>query len=166
MKSYLSQLLPTAAGGVYTLTFWLDSSDGLTPNEFSVAWDGTTLLDKKSWSAIGWTNIQFTVTASKTNTLLQFGFRDDNSFLGLDDISVTPPAPPVISGIHLSRTNLVLNGSGGLSGITYFTLMSTNLMQWIPIATNVLNANGNYSITVTNAVSPAASQQFYRIELP
>jgi alpha-tubulin suppressor-like RCC1 family protein len=147
---YLSQRLPTASNGVYTLSFWLDSPDGLTPNEFSVVWDGTTLLDKKSWSAIGWTNIQFVVTASGTNTLLQFGFRDDNSFLGLDDISVTPPAPLVIAGIHLSGTNLVLNGSSGLSGLTYYTQVSTNLIQWVTVATNVLGANGNFTITATN----------------
>jgi PKD repeat protein len=164
--AYLSQFLPTATNGVYTLSFWLDSPDGLTPNEFSVAWDGTTLMDKKSFGAVGWTNIQFTVTASGTNTLLQFGFRDDNSFLGLDDVSVTPPAAPIIASIHLSGTNLVLNGSNGLSGTPYYTLMSTNLILWIPIATNFFNVNGNYTITVTNAVNPTASQRFYRIELP
>lgn len=163
--AYLSQLLPTAAGGIYTLSFWLDSPDGLTPNEFSVAWNGTTLMDKKSFGAVGWTNIQFVVTASGTNTLLQFGFRNDNSFFGLDDISVVPAAHPVIAGIHLSGTNLVLNGSSGLSGATYYTQMSTNLIQWIPVATNVIGANGNFTITATNVVKPINRQGYYRFML-
>ncbi len=85
---YLSQTLSTTPGTSYVLSFWLDSPDGETPNEFQVSWDGTTLLDEANIPAIGWTNIQFVVTATDTSTVLQFGFRDDPTWLGLDDISV------------------------------------------------------------------------------
>lgn len=160
---YLSQNLPTAAGEMYLLSFWLDSPDGVTPNEFSVAWNGTTLLDKKNWGAIGWTNMQFIVTATSTNTLLQFGFRDDNSFLGLDNISVGPLMQPKITSIRLSGANLILNGTSGISNFKYVTQMSTNLIQWVPIGTNVLRANGDFTIIATNAINLQLLHQYYRI---
>ena len=97
---YLSQSLPTVAGQGYLLSLWLDSPDGISPNEFLVAWNGTVIFDQTNLGAIGWTNLQFYVTATGTNTVLQFGFRDDESFLGLDDIQVTPlvsaDGPPII----------------------------------------------------------------------
>jgi len=37
--------------------------------------------------------------------------------------------------------------------------------QWMPVATNVLNMNGNFTLTATNAVEPNALQRFYRLEL-
>jgi hypothetical protein len=86
---YLSQTLSTTPGTSYVLSFWLDSPDGENPNEFQVSWDGTTLLDEANIPAIGWTNIQFVVTATDTSTVLQFGFRDDPTYLGFDDVSVS-----------------------------------------------------------------------------
>jgi hypothetical protein len=63
----------------------------------------------------------------------------------------------------------VVNGENGLSGLSYVVLMSTNLTlpasQWTPVATNVLNTSGNFTITATNAVDPNAPQRFYRLEL-
>ncbi|MFZ0826717.1 MAG: PKD domain-containing protein, partial [Verrucomicrobiia bacterium] len=92
--SYLSQIIPTQPGTTYLLSFWLDSPDGFTPNEFHVSWNGSPLLNETNLPALGWTNIQFLVTASATNTVLQFGFRDDPSILGLDDVSVVA-LPPI-----------------------------------------------------------------------
>lgn len=165
---YLSQTLSTTAGAGYLLSCWLDSPDGETPNEFLVSWNGNTLFDETNLPAIGWTNLQFVVTATGTSTVLQFGFRDDPTSLGLDDISVVP-AQPSIAAISLSGTNLVINANNGLSGLTYLVLMSTNLTlppsQWMPVATNVLNTSGNFTLTATNAVDPNAPQRFYRLEL-
>ncbi|HEY1718651.1 MAG TPA: hypothetical protein VGH42_10235, partial [Verrucomicrobiae bacterium] len=77
--------------------------------------------------------------------------------------------PPAITGISLSGTNLVLNGSSGLSNRTYYTLMSTNvslpLNQWSPAATNTLGADGNFTITATNAVNRNVPQRFYILQL-
>jgi BspA type Leucine rich repeat region (6 copies)/PKD domain len=75
------------------------------------------------------------------------------------------PAQPGISGLSLSGANLVLNGTNGLSGRTYYVLTSTNLAlpltQWLAVTTNILSASGNFSITVSNTVTPALPQQFY-----
>jgi PKD repeat protein len=167
--SFLSQSLATTLGTSYLLSFWLNSPDGLTPNQFLVSWNENTLFDEKNLPALGWTNLQFVVTATGTNTVLQFGFRDDPSYLGLDDISVVP-AQSGIAGFSLSGTNLVVNGSNGLSGQTYYVLMSTNVAlpfsQWTPVATNVLNASGNFTITATNAVNRNIPKRFYILKMP
>ena len=167
--SYLSQALATTPGVVYSLSFWLDSPDGLTNNEFLVSWGGQTLFDQTNLSEIpGWTNLQFTVVATGSNTVLQFGSRDDNSYLGLDDISVVP-ARLGIASVRLSGANLVLNGINGQSGATYYVLTSTNLVlplsQWTPVATNTLGASGNFTITVTNTVTTRTPQRFYILQL-
>jgi PKD repeat protein len=86
--SYLSQAIPTTPGADYSLSLWLDSPDGETPNEFLVAWNGIELFDKSDIPAIGWTNLQFTVSATGNSTVLEFGARNDNSYFGLDDVSV------------------------------------------------------------------------------
>jgi PKD repeat protein len=167
--SYLSQTLATKPGAPYSLSFWLDSPDGLTTNEFLVSWDDQILFDEVNLSAIpGWTNFQFSVVATNSNTVLQFGARDDDSFLGLDDISVVP-APLGIASVSLSGTNLVLNGINGQSNATYYVLKSTNLLlpfsQWTPVATNTPGVNGNFTITVTNTVTTRTPQRFYILQL-
>jgi uncharacterized repeat protein (TIGR03803 family) len=161
---FLSQRIPTTAEGVYLISFWLYSGRGGPPNEFLVSWNGNVLLDKTNLIAIGWTNIQFLVTATADTAVLQFGYRNDSSYFGLDDISVVR-AQPDIASISLSGTNLVVDAIGGLSGRTYYLLMGTNitqpLSQWAPVATNVPGLDGNFRITATNAVSPNARQRFY-----
>ncbi|SPE60724.1 hypothetical protein SBV1_480007 [Verrucomicrobia bacterium] len=97
---YLSQTVSTSPGTSNQISFWLDSPDGLGPNEFLVQWNGTTIFDETNLPAVGWTNLQFVVTATGTNSLLEFGFRDDPSYLGLDDISVV--------GQSGTQTNLYL----------------------------------------------------------
>jgi len=91
---FISQTLSTTPGAPYVLSFWLDSPDGYTPNEFLVSWNGDTLFDQTNLLDIGWTNLLFSVTATGATAIVQFGFQDNPSFLGLDDISL---APPVVS---------------------------------------------------------------------
>jgi len=80
-----------------------------------------------------------------------------------------PEPQPAITGITLSGTHLVLTGTNGLASWTYYLLASTNLAlplnQWTPVATNVLNASGNFTFTATNAVKPGDSRQFYILQL-
>ena len=75
------------------------------------------------------------------------------------------PAQPGISGLSISGANLVLDATNGQSGQTYYVLTSTNvalpLNQWLPVTTNILSASGNFTITVSNTVTPALPQQFY-----
>ncbi len=84
-------------------------------------------------------------------------------------VTLTVAVPVPITGIKLSGANLVLNGVNGQSGAMYYVLMSTNLTlplsQWTCVATNVLSASGNFTITVTNTVTRNVPQRFYRMVL-
>ena len=165
---YLSQTLTTTPGAVYSISFWLHNPTSKTNNEFQVSWNGTLLLDMTNLPVTGWTNIQLVVTASAGLSVLQFGYRNDTAYFGLDDVSVSSAQPLGIAGLSLSGANLELNGAGGLSGQTYVVLMGTNLTepldQWTPVATNAPAADGNFSITATNAVNPNAPQRFYILQ--
>jgi hypothetical protein len=165
--SFLSQTLSTTPGIEYLLSFWLDSPDGETPNEFLVSWNGNTLFDKPNLPAIGWTNIQFVVSATGTSTVLQFGFRDDPSFLGLDDISVvsltSSPTPVILSApkITVGKTNFTFQLSGP-AGSNYVLQVSTNLLNWNPVSTSTIPVGG--SINVTNAITNY-NRRFYKVHL-
>jgi hypothetical protein len=78
--------------------------------------------------------------------------------------TLTPPQP-MITGLMLSGGNLVINASSGASGATYDLLMTTNLAlptsEWANVASNTLSLSGNFTFTVTNAVT--APQRFYML---
>jgi hypothetical protein len=98
--AYLSQTVPTSPGQAYLLSFWLSNPSGATPNQFLVNWNTNltstnTLLSQTNLGAFNWTNEQFVVIATETNSVLQFGFRDDPQFLGLDDVSLVEVLPTV-----------------------------------------------------------------------
>ncbi len=166
--SFLSQSLATVPGAAYHLSLWLDSPDGETPSEFAVYWNGATLFDQADIPAMGWTNLQFQVRATGTSCILQLGFQDDNSYLGLDDIGVYALVPPNLGGATVSGANLVLNGVNGVAGQPCLILMTTNLSlpvsQWSLIASNVLAASGSFTVTVTNAVSRPVRERFYILQ--
>jgi hypothetical protein len=168
-QGFLSQKLTTTPGAAYLISFWLDSPAATKPNDFQVSWNGNVLLDKTNLTAIGWTNIQLTVTAMASISTLQFAYLNGSFYFGLDDVSVLPVAQLGITGISLAGANLMFNGAGGLSNRTYYVLMGTNLTepfnQWTPVATNVPGVDGNFSITATNAVNPNVSQRFYILQL-
>jgi hypothetical protein len=166
IPGYLSQILPTTPGANYLLSFWL-AGDGTTPNDFSVSWNGTTVFDQSDIGAMGWTNIEFMVTASSTHTSLEFDFQDDYGYLGLDDVSVAPQT--TISGINLAGRNLVVSGGNGYAGGACITFTSTNLTldlsQWTPVATNTLDTDGTFTFTATNAVTAKSPRQFYLLQM-
>jgi len=87
-----------------------------------------------------------------------------------ENVNPKPPAQPVIGSVSVSGANLMVNAVNGQSGQTYYLLTSTNvalpLSQWAPVATNVLNANGNFEVTATNTVSPIIPQRFYILQTP
>ncbi len=136
--AYLSQNVPTFAGQAYLLSLWMDSPDGETPNEFNVSWNGNTLIDLVDMPELGWTNLQFIVTASGSSTVLQIGARDDPTYLALDDVSVTPIPATLFQ--TLTQTNGTLNFTwNALTGLVYQVQYETNLLQ-----TNWLNLGGRH----------------------
>jgi hypothetical protein len=63
---------------------------------------------------------------------------------------------------------LIIAGTNGTANATYYLLATTDLAlpltNWTPMATNVLDAQGNF--VVTNGLNPKQSRQFYRLLLP
>jgi hypothetical protein len=163
---FLSQNLPTTIGASYLLSCWFDSPDGLTPNEFVVSWNGTNLFDTINMGATGWTNLQFLVTAGASVTPLEFGFRNDNSYFGLDAITVNHlvdvPAAPcsfAAGGIQLQGANIVLTLTNLTGPGSLVVQASSNLVQWAPVFTNAAAFGG---MVFTDSVPTNIPCRFYR----
>ncbi len=79
---------------------------------------------------------------------------------------IVPTIPPGITGFSLSGANVVINGTNGQAGGTYYLLTTTNLAtprpQWHAIATNVVGA-ANFTFIGTNAIKANSGQQFYTL---
>ena len=79
--------------------------------------------------------------------------------------TLIPTIPPGITKFSLVGRNVVLSGTNGQAGYTYYLLTTTNLAkpinQWNTVATNVLGA-ANYTFIGTNAAGNRG-QQFYRL---
>jgi hypothetical protein len=161
--AYLSQTNFTTPGQLYLFSSWVNSPDGGGPNECSIAWNGTTLFDGVNMPAIGWTNLAFFVTATGTNTVIQFGFRDDATWLGLDDVTVIPVRAPAFTTVANSGGSIHLTWSA-TSGLTYQLLYSTNLTAgaWQNLGSPI-TATTNTVITTDPA--PSGPQRFYRVML-
>lgn len=91
----LTQILPTVAGNVYTITFDLQT-DGGNPSFFSAAFGSTTLMSVTNPSASAFLFHSFIATATSNTTALTFTFRDDPGFIFLDAVTVAPEPSSVI----------------------------------------------------------------------
>jgi len=153
---YLSQNLPTLAGQAYLLSFWLSVAEGGQTNEFLVAWNGTTLFDQLNLPTNGWTNLEFMVQASGSNSVLEFGFQDDGAAFGLDDITVS------------AAPQLVLNGGFETGDFSHWAL--SGLAAGTAVITNAddvhsgtygaqLQASGGWG-SISSKISTAPSQSY------
>jgi len=97
-----------------------------------------------------------------------YGGTNGNGTIFMLTMSPTP-APLFISSVSVAGSNLVINAVNGVNGATCTVLMSTNLTlarpQWTPVTSKILSASGNFSITVTNTVTPSAKARFYTLEM-
>jgi len=159
----VSQQLETTAGTTYLLSFSVNNAFQ-DPAELWVSWNGTSLLDTTNLGDGGWTNMQFTVTATGPCTALQFELEDDVDYVGFDSVSLLP-VPMEIAAATASGANLKIDAYNGVSNKLYRVLMSTNLFlpvsEWTPVATNTPSANGSFSVTVSNVVTTEPGQWFY-----
>ena len=85
-----------------------------------------------------------------------------------DDITLSLlPAPQIASTSFSNKTNLVVNATGGVLGWSYNVLMTTDagqpLSQWTPISTNLLTANGPFTLIATNGVSASSAKRFFAV---
>lgn len=79
-----------------------------------------------------------------------------------------PLTSPGISYFNVSDGELSLNCTNGLAGRTYYVLTSTNLAaflsQWVAISTNVLQTNGNFSISASSVGNAGETQRYFTLK--
>jgi hypothetical protein len=161
----LTQPLPTTTNQKYQLSFWLDNPSAGSVQEFVASWDGTNVIDLVDPPASGgWTNFEFVVTASGTNTMLEFGAENDPNYFGFDDVMVTPVPAVKFGGATLGVGGLQFNWQS-LAGLNYEIDYSTNLApaNW-QLLGNVTAGTNTCGFVDTNIFSGDASR-FYRLEL-
>ena len=116
---FLSQnVTGLTAGNSYDLTFFLQYN-GSTPNDFSLIVDGVTLYSVVNGFTTPYTSITRTFIATSSTAGVTFGFRQDPSYHGLDDVSISgstlgaaTPLPPTLLAGFL--------GMGLLAGVRRF----------------------------------------------
>jgi autotransporter-associated beta strand protein len=95
------------------------------------------------------------------------GLAWDTSLLNTSGtIRVRAGGAPIITGITLLGSTVVISGTNGAPGETYFVLTSTNLAlalpDWTPLATNIFDGSGDFTFT-NNVTVP---QQYFLLEAP
>jgi hypothetical protein len=158
---YLSQTVTTVPGQTYLIGFMLDNPRFMTNAEFNVAWNGTPLMDVTNLGLIGWLPYEFLVTASGTTSTLKFGFRDDPSYLGLDEVFISAIPVPVFQSIVTTKKEVDLTWSA-LPDYLYELQSNTNLMgtNWITVQNLSFPATIPMKGTDTN---PPIAERFYRV---
>jgi hypothetical protein len=163
-------------GGGLNVHVWNNATNGrlgvgANSGTFGIARSGSTLSGTFNGSPL-FSEINTAALTGISFVLQNNNGSDDTIAATYDAFSLSAPSlrvQPVLNGASLAETNLVLMGSYGLSGASYRTLMSTNvaqpLSQWTPVATNLLSANGNFTLTATNAVDRGAARQFYILQV-
>jgi len=164
---YISQSIPTVAGQSFVLSFWLMNATSGTTEKFLVNWNTNstttnTIYNLLNPPAFDWSNVVFYVTATSTNTTLQFGGRSDPNLFGLDDVTLIsiPPPNPRISKASANAVSLTWNS---LTGLVYQVQYSTNLLStnWSNLATNTATSP---TLSLTNTIGPSP-WRFYRVLL-
>jgi hypothetical protein len=108
--AHLSQTFTDPVGQPLVISYWR-SSDGATPNDFSVDFNGTQLIAETDIPQQDYTEFTFDVTATGDDTLT-INARNDPNYLSLDDVSVdnAGAAVPEPASLGLFSAGLALFG--------------------------------------------------------
>ena len=174
--AYLDQPIPTKPGQRYLLSFWLENPVASTPNEFKIQWDTNSaapIFDQTDMKPFTWTNYQFTVQATSALTTLQFGSRNDRSFFGLDDVTLTPLPPLTVASPMLSANILITPANPpaiqfswpAVVGAVYQIQYNDNLLSpgsWLSFGSPITATSTNITISTPTTLGAV---QFYRLLL-
>lgn len=160
---FISQNVATVPGQTYLVGFTLYVQDAFTNAEVKVIWDGAVLMDITNLGVLGQVPFEFPVTATGTNAVLQFGFRNDPEYFGFDDVFVSPIPAPVIQSI--ARANGLVNMSwSALPGYLYDLQYNTNLTQTNWTSLHGLQFPNGFPMTGSDT-NPPDAKRFYRVRL-
>lgn len=92
----ISQIVTTAAGQGYVLSFELANTGGGSPSEYTVNWNGTVLADVVNSDSFAYTLMSFDVLGTGSDTVT-LGFSNTsaggNGVFRLDDVQLNVPEP-------------------------------------------------------------------------
>lgn len=75
---------------------------------------------------------------------------------------------PVFTAAAVAASNVIVSGTNGWPEGSYYVLAGTKLTtpvaNWLPIATNLFDGDGNFTFTIPNPINDA-SHLFYRLQL-
>jgi hypothetical protein len=110
----LSQMITTMPGTQYTLSFYLANPVGGTPNYFDVKFGTAEFSITNFGVPFGYQEFVLTTTATSSQTLLAFTFRNDPSYWYLDNVVVNAGG----QGTTPEPSTLAMFGTGaiGLAG--------------------------------------------------
>lgn len=162
----LSQTVATLPNQQYLVSFWLtcvpDSNGVTTNNSFAAKWNSSALYAQSNLDAVGWTNLQFVVSATSANTTLEFDFNNDPGAFGLDDVSVEPVPAPVLQAVALTNSSVHLTWSS-VPNVSYQLQSAGSLSS--PAWTNVVKITATGNLTTTLQPVGSAPMQFFRVIL-
>jgi subtilase family serine protease len=175
----LSQTIPTVAGQNYLLSFWFDNPETGSGQLFLVNWNTNSASTNQIYyisspPVMAWTNFTFVLTATDTNTTVQFGAENPPDGFGLDDVSVIALTPPIFTS---QPTNLTISPGASAAFSASVRGPAPFSYQWLKSGTNVANGgnisgatnstltilaagftnSGNYMLFVTNNYGSATS---------
>lgn len=166
----LSQVLPPVPGQCYLLSLWLNNPTSGTNQLFHINWNTNsvatyTLFSITNPPAFSWTNLEFLVSATGTNTTLQIRAENDPNYFGLDDISVTPVPPPTFQCPAIVSNSLQLSWATAF-GMVYQAQYKTNLLQtnWVNLTSSFVATNDSSTLLDTSTLN-SSPQRFYRFSL-
>jgi hypothetical protein len=137
--------------------------NGTSTNGVNVGTDGTNIYYTNAAATAD--AILYTVGDVRTNAPAVYR-GGDTQRTATGTILILPL--PSIQKIAIAGSDVILSGAGGPAGGTYYVLASTSvalpLSNWTAIATGLFDGGGAFQFT--NAVDPAASQRFYRLQVP
>jgi hypothetical protein len=108
----IAQSFATDPGQEYLVDFWLGHSVTDFENDFSVRWNGVTMMAMVNASAFGYTHYSFSAVASGSTSTLMFAGREVLDYFFLDDVSVNAAQPISSSADVPEPASLLLLGSG------------------------------------------------------
>ena len=164
----LSQNIATVPGAYYLISLWLDNPAVGSGQQFALNWQtngaaSETLFRVSTPPSFAWTNLQFIVQASGTNSTLQIQAENDSNYFGVDDVSVTPLPLPAFKSVSATPTGIQLSWVAA-AGLVYQIEYTTDLFQpnWKPIGSPFVATNSSATFMDAQG-SASAPQRFYRL---
>ena len=170
----LGQTVNLTVGAQYTISYYL-ATDGTTLGSGAAMWVviGTsfgidysqdvllTAYLPNSSNAIPYQEFTTNITATTSSEILSFHGIDATSSILLDNVSMTPAAPPLNLSLSSSNT-LVFTWTDSTAGFLLQANASLGTTNWVTLTNAPVTAGSSNQIVLPTP----ASNQFYRLTLP